>query len=123
MATYKRNIGVDQKDAAGAGYARNIGADQTDDAASGYEDLAVTSGGTGGGSATLLCDVDLAVTAGGTGGGTATLLAFAYVDMSIAAGGVGGGSVSVLSHIMVLTPTVSKHHVVVAGNNQLWYEE
>jgi hypothetical protein len=67
--------------------------------------------------------VDMAVTGGGTGGGSAVLLSGKVVNMAVTGGGTGGGSANLLTGRIANTPYNQVRRLVAVGNNQLWYED
>lgn len=70
---------------------------------------------------TVVVYEDMAVTSGFTGGGSATLVSGAPVDMAVSSGFTGGGSALLLSHIQ-FTGVSTTRCIVVAGDDQIWYE-
>lgn len=89
-----------------------------------YVDFAVTGGGSGGGSADLTRIRNLAVSGGGTGGGSATMDITSFVDMEVSGGGTGGGIVKLIV-LRFGTPldTQLRKILVVAGSDTLYYWE
>jgi len=84
-------------------------------------DLAATGGGAGAGTAELTRLRSLVVTGGDTGGGSASLETVTWISMATTGGGTGGGSGFLLSHVW-LDESFPNKRLVVAGNDQLWYE-
>lgn len=109
----------------------------------GYVDFETSSGGTGGGDGTIKLTLNLHASAGGVGGGECTLVT-GYVDFEVSAGGVGDGEATLdvrvfenfdvsaggigngeafmLSHVW-LDEFHQTDYLVVAGNDQLWFED